>query len=93
VDDVTVTFGVFSSPLGLIHLALGFSVSVKGCYVTSLHQDMFLCSLPTTSGGVLNAVLCLGCTDNKGLLFSKVVSSAEKYALMKVQYDSEIAVV
>jgi hypothetical protein len=93
VDGVAVTFAVFGSPLGLIHLADGFPASIRGCYVTPLHQDLFLCSLPITPGGVLNAVLCLGRrTDSKGLLFSKV-SSAENYALMKVQYDSEIVVV
>jgi len=30
------TFAVFGSPLGLIHLAVGFSASIKGCYITPL---------------------------------------------------------
>jgi hypothetical protein len=38
VDGVNVTFAVFGSPLGLIHLAVGFAASFKGCYVTRLHQ-------------------------------------------------------
>jgi hypothetical protein len=40
-------------------------------------------ALRSTTGGVLNAVLCRGRTDYKGYLFSKVLSSTEKYALIE----------
>lgn len=44
---------------------------------------MFLCSLLSTLGGVLNAILCLGCIDSKVNYLVKFVSATEKCALIE----------
>jgi len=52
VNGVTVTFAVFGSLRGLIHLAVGFPVRITWCYVTLLQKvRSCLCSLRTMPGG------------------------------------------
>ena len=64
-DGVAVTFTVFGSLCGLIHLAVSFPACINGCYNTPLHQVRTCfsahCDLRiqlsdvSTPGGILNA--------------------------------------